>query len=297
MKIVVIGRHGQLARSLAERVVGDIELMIIGRPVVDLAVPGSVGAAVREAQPDLVVNAAAYTAVDEAEDHPDLAFRINADAAGEVAAAAADIGATIIQISTDYVFDGMAKEPYSEEAPTNPLGVYGRSKLAGEGQVKAANPDHLILRTAWVYSPFGSNFVKTMLRLAEQRDELSVVADQVGSPTCALELADAVMVAAQRIASRQGLPVGCTFHVAGSGCASWHDLAVGTLTASAELGGPFAEVRKITTADWPTKAVRPPNSMLDCTGFAREFAYRAPDWRTSLTAVVERLVKSPVAAR
>ncbi|RWE00373.1 MAG: NAD-dependent epimerase/dehydratase family protein, partial [Mesorhizobium sp.] len=180
MRLAVTGREGQVAASLIERGGSDVEVVAIGRPVLDLARPDTIFAALEAARPDIVVSAAAYTAVDQAEDEKDLAFAINAAGAGKVAEAAAKLGAPVIQLSTDYVFDGSKDGAYVETDKTAPLGVYGASKLAGEEAVAAANPRHLILRTAWVYSPFGRNFVKTMLRLASDRDEVSVVADQWG---------------------------------------------------------------------------------------------------------------------
>jgi dTDP-4-dehydrorhamnose reductase len=180
LRILVTGREGQVARSLIERsaALPDIELVAVGRPGLDLADPRSVMASIAAARPDIVVSAAAYTAVDRAEDEPDLAYAINAEGAGAVAAAAAHVGASVIHLSTDYVFSGEAEIPYVETDATDPQSVYGRTKLAGERAVAAANPHHVILRTAWVYSPFGANFVKTMLRLAAERDAVSVVADQ-----------------------------------------------------------------------------------------------------------------------
>lgn len=235
-------------------------------------------------RPALVVNAAAYTAVDKAEEEPALAFRINGEGAGEAAAAARNVGAAIIQLSTDYVFDGEASEPYAEDAPTNPLSVYGRSKLAGEEAVRAANPDHLILRTAWVYSPFGRNFVRTMIAAAAKRDALDVVDDQVGCPTSALDLADAILSIAEQ---RSGF--GDTFHLAGSGSASWFELASEIMASCRRLGLPAAEVRPIATADWPTKATRPAYAVLDCAKIERDLGLRLPDWRRSVAATVERL--------
>ena len=198
MRVLVTGQEGQLARSLAERAADHPELDIIttARDLVDLSCAGSVAAAIAAVRPDLVINAAAYTGVDLAEDEPALAFRINAEAAGETAAAALQAGAAIVQLSTDYVFDGESSEPYREDAPANPMSVYGRSKLAGEEAVRAANPLHLILRTAWVYSPFGRNFVKTIVAAARDRDRLDVVDDQHGCPTSALDLADSILAIA-----------------------------------------------------------------------------------------------------
>ena len=292
MKLLVTGHHGQLARSLLERSAGreSIELVAIGRPEVDLEVPGSVAAAVRAIAPDVVINAAAYTAVDQAEDEPDRAFRVNAEAAGEAAAAARDVGAAIVQVSTDYVFDGRSDQPYREDAATNPLGVYGASKLAGEEQVRSANPDHLILRTAWVYSPFARNFVKTMLRLAADRDEVAVVADQRGSPTSALDFADAIFVVLDSWSGGGPRGAGATMHLAGRRACSWAEFADEIFRASAQAGGPVASVRPIATSEFPTRAKRPANSTLNSAAFEKAFGHSLPEWSRSLAPVVRRLV-------
>ena len=286
MKILVTGREGQLARGLAENAAAhpELDLVFTSRAEADLSSSGSVAAAIAAVRPDLVVNAAAYTAVDKAEEEPALAFRINAEGAGEAAAAAREVGAAIIQVSTDYVFDGEADEPYDEGAPTNPLSVYGRSKLAGEEAVRAANPHHLILRTAWVYSPFGRNFVKTMVTAARGRDVLTVVGDQYGSPTSAPDLAQAILEIAWR---RDAL--GRTYHLAGGGKASWFDLASEVMVHCRRLGVPAAEVQPILTADWPTAAIRPRNSALDSSHFTHDFGFALADWRESIGATVERL--------
>ena len=291
MKVLVTGRDGQLARCLVERAAGreGIELVAVGRPELDLEAAGSAARVIAEASPNVVINAAAYTAVDQAEDEPDRAFRINADAAGEVAAAARSAGAAIVQMSTDYVFDGRSAEPYGEDSATNPLGIYGRSKLAGEEQVRTANPDHVILRSAWVYSPFGRNFVKTMMAAAETREELTVVDDQFGNPTSALDLADGIlaMIERWRHGGRTGL--GDTYHLAGSGSTSWCEFAQAIMDECRVLGLPAAEVRPIRSDEWPTRAARPQNSALDCARFARDFGFTMPQWRDSLRVVVERL--------
>jgi dTDP-4-dehydrorhamnose reductase len=287
MRILVLGREGQLAHSLIDRAADHSahEVISTSRTDADLSSSGSVAGAIAAARPDLVINAAAYTAVDKAEEEPALAFRINADGAGEAASAAAGIGAGFVQVSTDYVFDGLASDPYREDAPTNPLSVYGRSKLAGEEAVRAANPRHLILRTAWVYSPFGRNFVKTMLAAAQDRDVLTVVGDQYGSPTSALDLAGAILAIVDR---GPELP-GETYHLAGSGQASWSDLATEVMSQCRRLGLPAAEVQPIRTEEWPTKAVRPPFAVLDCTKIERDLGIRLPDWRESVALTVERL--------
>lgn len=292
MKLLVTGSQGQLARALQERAASraGIEIIAVGRPAADLEVPGSVAAAIRSAAPDVIINAAAFTAVDDAEDEPERAWRINADAAGEAAAAAAAAGAAIIQISTDYVFDGSADGAWREDSPTAPLGVYGWSKLGGEEQVRAATDRHLIVRTAWVYSPWGRNFVKAMLRLAAERDEVGVVDDQRGSPTSALDLAEALLAVLEswRGGERSGL--GRTFHVAGTGSCSWAELAEEIFRQSAAGGGPSATVRRIASADYPTKAARPRNSTLDTSAFERAFGFAMPDWRNSVGEVVRRLL-------
>jgi len=288
MRILVTGREGQLARSLSERgaLHAELEVECVGRPELDLSERGSVAAAIQRLEPDLVINAAAYTAVDQAESEPDLAYSVNADGAGEIARAAHDIGAGIIQISTDYVFDGKAAAPYREEAPTNPLGVYGSSKLAGEEQVRSGNPDHLIIRTSWVYSPFGRNFLKTMLRLAADHDEVRVVADQIGCPTSALDVADAILAAAQ---SRQGR--GRTYHVAGRGSCTWAQFAEEIFRRSSEFGGPFAAVVPIPTTDFPTPAARPHYSVLDSSRFEQEFGFVMQRWEDSTREIVGRLAR------
>lgn len=287
MKLLVVGVGGQVARSLVERARGSsVEVLSIGRPDVDLEIAGSAEQAILSEAPDIVVNSAAYTAVDDAEEEPERAFRINAEAAGEIAGAAARAQAPIIHLSTDYVFDGRASEPYREDAATAPLSVYGRSKLAGEERVRAANPHHLIIRTSWVYSPFGRNFVKTMLRLAGEKDEIAIVADQRGSPTSALDIADAVIGILDRVKSGAS----GTFHYAGRGICSWADVAEQIFAVSRALGGPNAAVRRISTSDYPTRAVRPAFSALDSGHFEAEFGKGARDWRNGVAEVVERLI-------
>jgi dTDP-4-dehydrorhamnose reductase len=294
MRVLVTGREGQVVRALLERGAGvpGLELIAAGRPELDLAEPGSAAAAVRRIAPDVVVSAAAYTAVDQAEDEPDLANRINGEAPGELAAAACELGAPIIHLSTDYVFDGRNTESYVETDPVGPIGAYGRSKLLGEERVRAANPDHLILRTAWVYSPWGKNFIKTMMTLARTREELNVVGDQQGNPTSALDIADGLLAV---LASWQGgerAGMGEIFHFAGCGDTNWCELAQATFDECRRLGLPAAAAHPIRTADYPTKAVRPANSRLETAKFERTYGYRAADWRSALRVVVERLAES-----
>ncbi|RUU82517.1 dTDP-4-dehydrorhamnose reductase [Mesorhizobium sp. M7A.F.Ca.MR.362.00.0.0] len=290
MRLVVTGRDGQVAASLLEagQAAAGVEVIAIGRPQLDLARPDTVIEAIAAAKPDIVVSAAAYTAVDQAEDEPDLAFAVNAAGAGQVAQAASRLGVPVIHLSTDYVFDGTKDAAYVETDATAPRSVYGASKLAGEQVVAAANPRHLILRTAWVYSPFGKNFVKTMLRLAADRDEIAVVADQWGNPTSALDIADAILHAAAQL--HEGAVTSGIYHLAGTGEANWSGFARHILDTSRVLGGPWARVRDIATMDYPTKARRPANSRLSSAKFAAAFGWNAPDWRQSTEAVVRRLL-------
>jgi dTDP-4-dehydrorhamnose reductase len=285
MKILVTGAQGQLARSLVERAASQHELIAVGRPELDLEEPGSAARVIEAVAPDLVINAAAYTAVDQAEDEPDRAFRINADAAGEVAKAAAKVGAPVIQVSTDYVFDGRAREPYEESAAPNPVSVYGRSKLAGEEQVRVANPRHVIVRTAWVYSPFGRNFVKSIMAAAEARDSLTVVDDQIGSPSSAFDIADGLL----QVATARESGLGETYHLAAAGSTSWCGFARAIMDECAKHGLPAADVQPISSGQWPTKAERPRNSVLSSAKFEREFGFVMPAWQRSLPSVVERL--------
>lgn len=291
MRILVTGRQGQLVRSLQEQSarLPDVELLTVGRPKVDLTEPGALRAAILAEAPDLVVNAAAYTAVDQAENEPELARRINADAAAEAAEAARAVGVPIIQVSTDYVFDGDASAPIDETRPTAPINVYGATKLAGEEAVRASNPDHLLLRTAWVISPFGRNFVSTMLGAARSRPELTVVSDQRGSPTSALDLADAILHAANQLGGGGSNLLGQTFHLAGNGEASWFELAQAIMEEARAAGLPAAQVRPIPSSDWPTPARRPAYSILDSRRFAQASGFTMPHWRSSLRPIVARL--------
>lgn len=289
VRIVVTGQNGQVATALSERAPTGVTVVALGRPLLDLERLETIAPAIAAAKPDVVVNAAAFTAVDLAESEEGKARRVNGIAAGAVARAAAALRVPVIQISTDYVFDGALDRPYREDDETGPISAYGRSKLAGEAAVAAATGNHAILRTAWVYSPFGKNFVRTMLGLAETRDEVSVVADQHGNPTSALDIADGILAAATAIA-RGGFEGWGTYHFGGSGEATWADLASHVFETSRALGGPSAHVRPISTAEYPTRARRPVNSRLDSARFAAAFGWTAPDWRESATTVVRRLV-------
>ncbi|MCB5176424.1 dTDP-4-dehydrorhamnose reductase [Microvirga lenta] len=293
MRLIVIGKEGQVARALAERVLAHgATAVLLGRPQLDLADPSGIEDILVETGGDLIVNTAAYTAVDQAEAEPELAEAVNGIGAGAVAGAAATMGVPIIHLSTDYVFDGTAWRPYREGDEPRPLGVYGSSKLLGERAVAAEAPDHVILRTAWIYSPFGRNFVRTMLRLARERDEVGVVADQVGSPTSALDIADGVIAIARNLLARQDeARLRGIFHMTGLGTASWAEFATEIFRLSARHGGPTARVRPIAAADYPTPARRPDDSRLDCTKLASVHGVALPDWHTSLEPCIKRLLE------
>jgi len=294
MRIFITGAEGQVARSLREAAALDDSLAVgfAARPDLDLARPETIAPILTAFQPDLVINPAAYTAVDRAEAEPDLAFAVNGAGAGAVAAAAAAAcGAPILHLSTDYVFDGTKIGPYVETDPVAPQGVYGRSKLEGERAVAAANPRHLILRTAWVYAPFGANFVRTMLRLAAERDALRVVDDQVGCPTYAPDIADAILSIARRI-GRGGWRddyAGVT-HLAGPQALSWCGFARAVVAGGAARGGRSIPVEAIATADYPTPAKRPANSQLATARLDNLFDVRLPPLTTSLDRCLDRLL-------
>ncbi len=294
MRLVVTGRQGQVARSLVERAANtDFDVVTLERPQLDLAGPADrIIAAIEGSQPEIIVSAAAYTAVDKAESEPELAFAVNEGGARAVAQAASRLSVPLIHLSTDYVFDGLKSAPYVENDLTGPTGVYGASKLAGEKAVLAEHADCAILRTAWVYSPFGANFVKTMLRLAGDRDEVAVVADQRGNPTSALDIADGILRIARNMADSSGEGLRGIFHMTAAGEASWAEFADSIFAASAEAGGAKARVRPIQTSDYPTPAKRPANSRLDSSKLSRLHGVSLPDWHSSLKEVVSRLVQT-----
>jgi dTDP-4-dehydrorhamnose reductase len=293
MRVVVTGRQGQVVCSLAERATGtDIEIVPLGRPELDLAGPsGEIVAAITGANPDIVVSAAAYTHVDKAETNRELAFSVNQEGAWAVARAARAADVPLIHLSTDYVFDGGKPAPYVEDDPTGPMGVYGASKLAGEQAVLAEHSDSVVLRTAWVYSPFGTNFVRTMLRLAGDRDAIAVVADQLGNPSSALDIADGIIAVARNLATSSDTNRRGIFHMAGAGEATWAEFAERIFAASKARGGPTANVRHIATADYPTVARRPANSRLDCGKLVRVHGVQLPDWRKSVEWVIGKLLQ------
>lgn len=289
MRIAVTGKQGQVVSSLIERGAGKAEIIAIGRPELDLSDPAGVARTLEALRPDVIVNAAAYTMVDKAETEEEAALRVNAHGAGAVAEAAERLGAPVIHISTDYVFDGQLDRPYREDDPTGPTGAYGRTKLEGERRVAAACDNHAILRTAWVYSPFGANFVKTMLRLGETRAELGVVADQRGNPTSALDIADGVLAVAERMTKDPSRELRGVFHMTGATEASWADFSEEIFTLAQRYGRAPVSVKRIATVDYPTPAKRPANSRLDNSRLRAVYGAALPDWRPSLAVCVARL--------
>jgi dTDP-4-dehydrorhamnose reductase len=260
----------------------------MGRDQLDLTQVDQIPTVIEQAQPHVIVNAAAYTAVDKAETEADSAYQINAVASGVLAQTAQRMGVPLLHLSTDYVFDGSQSYPYQEDAPTHPLGVYGQSKQQGEDAVRTHCKHHIILRTAWVYGTYGkSNFVKTMLRLGAEREEIRVVADQVGTPTWSADLADAIA----RLIPHLHLGQVGTYHFTNSGVASWYDVAVAIFEDAAALGLPLQvkQVIPITTAGYPTPARRPSYSVLSCTKIAKLLGYAPPHWRQSLRKMLTEL--------
>ena len=292
--ILVTGGTGQVASALAAA--ATVPLVRVGRPEFDFDRPETIAATFHAVDPWLVVNAAAYTAVDAAETDADAAYRANRDGPAALAALSAAAGVPLIHISTDYVFDGRKDAPYVETDTVAPQGVYGASKLAGERAVLASGARAILLRTAWVYAPTGRNFVRTMLRLAETRDRIGVVADQRGNPTTAADLADAILAIAARIDARgwDERSAGI-FHAAGTGETTWYGLASAVFEEAARYGVKPPIVAPITTAEYPTPAKRPANSRLDCTRLFTTFGVRLPEWRASLARTIDSIFAARVA--
>jgi dTDP-4-dehydrorhamnose reductase len=287
--VLVIGATGQLAAALSRLgVVAARPVVAIGRPDADLARPEALGAKTRALAPALVINAAAYTAVDKAESEPEIAFRVNAEGAGALAAVCAEIGAPLIHVSTDYVFDGAGARPYPVDAPIAPLGVYGRSKAEGESLVRARLPRHLIVRTAWVYGEDGTNFLKTMLRLGASRPVLTVVDDQRGSPTYAADLAQGLARMASAALEPSFRRWG-TYHLTNSGDTTWHGFAREIFRLAAQRGLPVPRLEPIPTRDYPTPARRPAYSVLDLAAARSGFGLEMADWRDALARCFARL--------
>jgi dTDP-4-dehydrorhamnose reductase len=288
MKILLIGKHGQVAWELQRTLAPLGDIMAVGRSDVNLTDAAAVRKLVAELHPELVVNAAAYTAVDKAESERELCHQINATLPGVLAEEAKKLGALLVHYSTDYVFDGTKKTPYVESDVTNPLGAYGASKLAGEKAVVATRADHLIFRLCWVYGARGQNFMLTMQRLAREREKLRVVQDQVGCPTWARMIAEAAAHAIRQVlAAKERAIYSGIYHLAASGTTSWHGFATRIVELMPETERKCREVEAITTAEYPTPAKRPAYSVLDCTKLEQTFGLRLPDWERSLRQVLD----------
>ena len=288
-RILILGAGGQVGQELRQAAwpAGTV-LSALDRQGCDVADAAAVETVVAGFKPDLLVNASAYTAVDKAESDADTAFAVNRDAPAAMAASCARHGAGLVHISTDYVFDGSAEGAYREEAPVCPLGVYGASKLAGEQAIQQRTDRALILRTAWVFGAQGGNFLKTMLRLGADRPELRVVADQRGCPTPADAIAAAIATAAPRLlADDRAWGI---YHYAGAPATHWHGFAEAIFDAAQAYGRPRPVVHPITTADYPTPARRPANSVLDSSRFASAFGVPAADWRAGIDRVLQQLL-------
>lgn len=292
MRVLVAGAHGQVARSLVAHPVGaGVTVIARGRPQLDLTSTETIAAVIDDSAPDIIINAAAYTVVDQAETETAEAHALNEHGAAALARVARGNDIPLIHISTDYVFDGRSDQPYRETDAVAPMSAYGRSKLAGEHAVAAAQPQSLIIRTAWVISPYGRNFCKTMLRLARERRQLRVVSDQIGSPTYAPHLAAALIAVAQHgVSNRDSVQWG-TYHLANHGFASWHDVAVATMREAGRNGLANVAVEAITTAEYPTPARRPQNSRLDCAKALDEFGLALPPWQDGVAACVAAIAQ------
>ena len=286
MKTLVVGAGGQLGQELLRTAPAQVEVIALDHESLDIVAQDVVLELVAELKPDLIINAAAYTAVDGAETKPDLAVSVNAEGPGHLARAAERVGARLLHVSTDFVFDGQAQQPYSPRHEPRPLGVYGHSKLAGERRVQEILPlQSVVLRTAWVYSSHGANFVTTMLRLMNERDELRVVADQVGTPTWTYSLAQALWAFLDQPAAH-GI-----FHWTDAGSCSWYDFACAIYSEGRALGLIDREltIEAIPTSEYPTPAQRPAYSVLDCASTLELLGQEATDWRLQLRKMLQEL--------
>ncbi len=300
LRLFVTGTGGQVVTALEERCgKQNAEVFALGLPDLDLTaspevIEQIVGASAKAMRADAIANVAAYTAVDKAENEPDIAMAINGVAAGAVARAAASLNIPVIHISTDYVFDGSKSSPWVETDTVNPINSYGRTKLAGELAVSKATSNHAILRTSWVYAPYGANFVRTMLRLAEEgKTTLTVVADQVGSPTSALDIADAILNVARNLVEHPDIPeFRGIFHMAASGETSWADFARAIFEEATAKGVPFSRVVDVPSSDYKTAAKRPANSRLNTKKLSDIHKISFPDWRQSMKIVLDRLLSA-----
>ncbi|MGN7742796.1 dTDP-4-dehydrorhamnose reductase [Pseudomonas sp. 22526] len=281
LKILISGQHGQVSQALQQCLGNQHELIVPGRGLLDLTQPDAIRQQVRNLRPQLIINAAAHTAVDQAESEPELAFAINASAPGVFAEEARELGIPLIHYSTDYVFDGSKQAPYTEDDEPNPLSVYGQSKLAGERAISAAGGAHLILRTSWVYSNTGKNFLLTMQRLLQEKPHLRVVADQIGAPTWASTIAASTAALIERWQAGQSEAWG-TYHLTAAGETSWFGFAQAIGEHLLAQGKACATLEAIPSSAYPTPAPRPLNSRLDCSRLAREWGVRQPQWRSAL---------------
>ena len=294
MRVLVTGVTGQVGGALLGAFNGEANVVAAPRATLDLARAETIASALDRIAPDLIINPAAYTAVDRAEDERDLAYRINGEAPGHIARWAASRGVPLIHLSTDYVYDGSDERPWREDDATGPLSVYGASKLAGEDAIRAAKGPHLILRTSWVYAAKGTNFLRTIARLAAERPELRIVADQVGAPTSAQVIADSIVrvIATSDLVGRFAAANGLV-HLATSGETSWHGFASAIVDGLKARGAPLKAqaIVPIRTEDYPTKAKRPANSRLDMTRLQRVFGVRTPHWQRALAAELDVLAR------
>jgi len=294
MKLLITGSNGQLGNSIRVRI-NDIlpqaECLFTDIEELDICNKEQVNTLIKEFSPDYLINCAAYTSVDKAESDSEAAFRINGEAPGILAAAMEAVSGCIIHISTDYVFSGQAFRPYTESQPTAPQGVYGKSKLKGELAVLANNSQAVIIRTSWLYSEFGHNFVKTMLRIARDRTSVGVGDDQIGSPTSALYLATALQRIVLRMVEDSSAPTGI-YHYVNAGRASWAELAEYVFSVSRSLGGPYASVQKISSSEYPTPVRRPAFSVLATNKIQNDYAIYPEPWRLSVEKIVSELIKA-----
>ena len=293
MKLLVIGANGQLGWEVCRR--GEkqgFDIVPLDLPEFDITDHPAVKKAISRSGVTLVINASAYTAVDKAESEPELAFAVNCDGPAYLAASCAKIGIPLIHISTDYVFNGKKKGPYLETEPVSPLGIYGKSKAAGEKELRQNLKEHIILRTAWLYGIHGNNFVKTMIRLGREKEMVRVVADQYGCPTFAADLAEAIMAIAGHINKRRGIIWG-TYHYCGKGMTTWYGFAEAIFDLAKQHDSLMVKkVTPITTAEYPTQAKRPANSVLDCSLLIKHFAVYPRPWQESLAAMMSILLSN-----
>lgn len=280
MRVLINGQHGQVSLELQRRLRNVGELIVMGRDQLDLAKPDLIRETVRSIRPDLIINAAGYTGVDQAESEPEAAFALNAVAPGILAEEALALDVPLIHYSTDYVFDGSKPEPYSEEDIPNPLGIYGKSKLAGERAIAAVDGKYLILRTSWVYSTHGHNFLLTMQRLLQERSELRIVDDQIGAPTWAGSVANSTLAIIE--GWQRGNEMWGTYHLTAQGQVSWFGFAQAIRDALQRQGKPVATLLPISSAEYPAKAARPLNSRLDCSGLENDWGVSQPHWQEAL---------------